>query len=166
MRSPAVLYSYHESTLELSHCFPDQWVTLWPCSAHLHFLCDCSHGGIVHVRAQSQNGRYEMFTRLAVWCLSLVFPTETHQGFLPEQVMEVLLLQGGGGFISSRSLRWFPSPAVVWATFPVPQRGQPVQTIWVQSMPLCTFVVWGGCSLANSCLEIANLDVSIFILVF
>lgn len=96
MRSPAVLYSYHESTLERSHCFPDQWVTLWPCSAHLHFLCDCSHGGIVHVRAQSQNGRYEMFTRLAVWCLSLVFPTETHQGFLPEQVMEVLLLQGGG----------------------------------------------------------------------
>lgn len=24
MRSPAVLYSYHESTLVLSHCFPDQ----------------------------------------------------------------------------------------------------------------------------------------------
>lgn len=108
MRSPAVLYSYHESTLELSHCFPDQWVTLWPCSAHLHFLCDCSHGGIVHVRAQSQNGRYEMFTRLAVWCLSLVFPTETHQGFLPEQVMEVLLLQGGGGLSAAEASDGFP----------------------------------------------------------
>lgn len=31
----------------------------------------------------------------AVWCFCLVFPTETHQGFLPEQVIEVLLKQGG-----------------------------------------------------------------------
>lgn len=38
--------------------------------------------------------------------------------------------------VSSRSLRWFPTPAVVKVTFPVPQLSQSVQ-----SMPLCTFVV-------------------------
>lgn len=49
---------------------------------------------------------------MAVSCLCLVFPTETHQGFLPEQVMEVWLQRG--------LVRWFLSPAVVSATFPLP----------------------------------------------
>lgn len=62
-----------------------------------------------------------MSGRLAVSCLCLVFPTETHQGFLHEQVMEVWLQRG--------LVRWFPSPAVVSATFSVPPLSQPVQTI-------------------------------------
>lgn len=63
-----------------------------------------------------------MFRSLAVLCLCLVFLVETHQGFLPEQVMEVWFQRG--------LVKWFPSPAVVSATFPVPQFSQPVQTIW------------------------------------
>ena len=58
-------------------------------------------------------------------CLCLVFPTETHQGFLHEQVMEAWL-HGGvgrqGRGVCSRTLRWLLCSAVVSATFPVSLR--------------------------------------------
>lgn len=64
----------------------------------------------------------------------------------------------GGGRV-----RWFPSPAVVSATFPVPRLSQPLQLFEYAFMHICCL---RGLLVGKFLLGIADFDVSILILCF